>query len=636
MPYETNCFAVDHPTEPIQPTTYDNDWLVENFTPKLRDFVLEHFQEDMITEPKYVASIGKFVSARFFQACGSFVTVFMRPQVAVGSDPALTLPVHYNIARADILNFQARVERHIDTLQQHQELFDRTMRGLKGLLGKGMSENDHIDVMLPHSYQTFNEVEGAMMEADKPILPKMDGQNPIIFVDTAGATGRHLSYVKGALKRVIHAHMPSKSSFQLIKYSRGELHRLANCMVPPTDRALQAAEAWIDELAPSYGSRPVGGLLAAVQCAAAHPDCDELYLVSSADADKTYHDAVLDGIRRANSREIAIHTIGIEPDGPAELLLRYISESNHGDFTLKSFGTRHMAQLGTAAKWMSWRTNLVNEKSRQMADSFKKQRMTIGSQIQIIEVMQREERQKETQWREEWRAAQRLLTVQPRGTGARPDSDQVRELEKKSSRTLSWRVGGGYGYFADRVDLGLESMFEHKTMLPWSAHSDTTAFGPKLPSWEATQQPRVARFPPAPETGDYSETTAIMSERRKQRPPKVGKQRPSSSRGHVPANPWGNAAPVDQQGRGGPAAPPRKIPPRAASRAASADRAAGGPRVRSPSPASKGERRSKQQAPLVKVLTASDTLEKVAPAVPAAAATQLPADHPVLERRWSY
>ena len=47
MPYETASFPVDHPCEPVQPMTYDNDWLVENFTPKLREFVLEHFQEDM-------------------------------------------------------------------------------------------------------------------------------------------------------------------------------------------------------------------------------------------------------------------------------------------------------------------------------------------------------------------------------------------------------------------------------------------------------------------------------------------------------------------------------------------------------------------------------------------------------------
>jgi hypothetical protein len=655
MPYDSNCFAVDHPCEPVQPTTYDNDWLVENFTPKFRDFVLEHFQEDMITEPKYVPSIGKFVSARFFQACGSFVTVFMRPQVAVGSDPTLTMPVHYNIARGDILNFQAKAERAIDTMQQHLELFDKTMRGLKGLLAKGMSDGDHIDVMLPHSYHTFNEVEGAMAEADMPILPKIDGQNPIIFVDTAGAAGRHLGYLKGALKRALHAHMPSTNSFQLIKYSRGELHRLANCMVPPTDRALQAAEAWVDELAPSYGTRPVGGLLAAVQCAVTHTDCDEIYLISSADADKTYHDAVLEGIRRANTREVAIHTIGVETDGPAELLMRYISESNHGDFLMKSFGTRHLARQSSAdAKWTSWRTNLVNEKSRQMADSFKKQRMTIGSQIQIIEVMQREEKQKESQWHEEWRCAQRLLTVQPRGLGTRPDSDRVRELEQKTSRTLSWRVGGGYGYFADQVDLGLETMFEHKTMLPWTANSDTTAFGPKLPSWDASTQQRVQRFPPAPDTGEYSESVASCeSTRRRPRssrsaggplPPKAGKRYPTA-RAQAPANPWAaqveRSTPADR-GRAAERPAPKKA---SSARAASADRAAG-PRVPSTSPSgrgSKAERRKQSPArraapmpaPPVKVLTVADRMEKGGPVVPPTAIS-MELDPPGLERRWSY
>merc|ERR1711959_9196 len=59
MPYDA--VQVDHPCEAIQPTTYDNDWLVESLTPQLRGFVLEHFQEDFITEPKYVSSIQKFV-----------------------------------------------------------------------------------------------------------------------------------------------------------------------------------------------------------------------------------------------------------------------------------------------------------------------------------------------------------------------------------------------------------------------------------------------------------------------------------------------------------------------------------------------------------------------------------------------
>lgn len=38
-----------------------------------------------------VASIGKYVGAKFLQTSGSFVSVFMRPQTALRSDPGTTL-----------------------------------------------------------------------------------------------------------------------------------------------------------------------------------------------------------------------------------------------------------------------------------------------------------------------------------------------------------------------------------------------------------------------------------------------------------------------------------------------------------------------------------------------------------------
>merc|ERR1719198_2094695 len=100
-------------------------------TPKLREFLMEHFQEEFITEPKYVPSIGKFVGPRFYQASGSFISIFMRPQTAIGSDPSNTMPVHYNIAKHDMLTFQRKAEAHMGKAQQHLELFAATMRGLQ-------------------------------------------------------------------------------------------------------------------------------------------------------------------------------------------------------------------------------------------------------------------------------------------------------------------------------------------------------------------------------------------------------------------------------------------------------------------------------------------------------------------------
>eukprot|EP00928_Gymnodinium_smaydae_P093760 TRINITY_DN7806_c1_g1_i2.p1 TRINITY_DN7806_c1_g1~~TRINITY_DN7806_c1_g1_i2.p1 ORF type:complete len:901 (+),score=205.08 TRINITY_DN7806_c1_g1_i2:216-2705(+) len=619
---------VDHPCEPIQPNTYDNDWLVENFTPKLREFLLEHFHEDMITEPKYVPSIGKFVGARFYQACGSFVSVFMRPQTVVGSDPNMTMPVHYNVPKADIHAFQARAEKMIDTAQQHLDLFRAASGALRTMLQKGMGEGDQVETHLPHSYQALDEVEGAMQEVDSPLFPKIDGQYPVFIVDTSGAVGQHLGLVKGALKRALQAHVAAKVGFQLIHFhpQTGEPFRWAQQIVPPTDRALQAAEDWIDNLAPCH-------------------ECDEIHIISSGQNDKAQTDAVIDGIRTLNRRVVAIYTVGIDPDPHAELLLKKISESNNGEFTLRSFGNTWKGFTAHDAKWTSWRTNLVNEKSKQLADSFKKQRMTIGSQLQIIEVMQREEKQKEQNWHEEWKCAQRLLRSSEHLRSSASDVDGVRELERRTARTLSARVGGGFAYLTDEVDLGLEALFEHRSALPWTATSETTASGPKLPVWDSCQG-RAPRFPPACGGAAASTLSAAMAAGQSMAAPSRGARAASGgsrSRRSAPgsSNPW---APGSSAG-----AMRRNAPPQASargpSRAASADRAAG-PRAASPSGAAKRRGRGKTPPPSRERRRQETSAPAMAPPPPAPpavagggaaeAAFELPPVEPVLQRRWSF
>jgi len=505
MPYET--MWVDHPHDPVTLNSYDNDWLVENLTPRLRQFIMSRFQSDLITEPKYVPSIGKFVAAKFLQASGSFVSVFMRPQTAIASDPNATMPVHYNIPKSELFLFQRKIEQQIDQLQQHQEQFRGSIRALKALLGKGMSETDHVNIMLPHSYDVLEEVEGTMLEAEKPLLPITSvGSHPIVIIDSSGAVGDHLGYVKAAVKRALHTHVVGKKSFQMIRLvsSTGKPRLWAQAMTPPTEVALQYAEDWIDCLvpAPAYEKR----LEEAVRFALAHKECDEIYIISSGcKLRPALHEQILNKIRSSNKAEVAINTIGVDPDPEGELLLRNISESNHGDFTLKSFqkqGIGRANAIPTAdSRWTSWRTNLVNEKSQQLANSFKKEKMCIGSQIKIIEVMQREETRRENSLHEEWRCASRLLAAQhdPKSPALVQDRDMVKELERKTTRTLTARVGGGYLYDTREVTIGMEHLFEHKSAVSWTANSDTMAIGPKVPMPDAGQD-RTAKLPPSSES----------------------------------------------------------------------------------------------------------------------------------------
>ena len=60
-----------------------------------------------------------------------------------------------------------------------------------------------------------------------------------------------------------------------------------------------------------------------------------------------------------------------------------------------------------------------------------------------------EEAEKESSCKKEWKCAQRLLLASET-QGAMPDKDQVRELERKTTRSLSVRIGGGFMYSKGR------------------------------------------------------------------------------------------------------------------------------------------------------------------------------------------
>ena len=490
MPYEA--MKVDHPCEPVQMNCYDDDWLVEHLTPRLRDFIMSRFQPDLVTEPKYVASIGKYVGAKFLQTSGSFVSVFMRPQTALRSDPGTTLPVHYNVPKSELTMFQRKVEKHMEELQEHQQVIQASLRALQHLLAKGMAETDVVNVMMPVDYHAFAEVEGAMIEADQPLLPLGDGRCPVVIIDTSSAVGEHLFYVKAGVKRALHVHMPKKDGFQMIRFDqRGEPRLWAQDMMVPAENALQKAEDWVDQLVPVERSNVVEALRFALTFR-----CDEIYIISSANFRQIDHDKILATIRFLNKREAAIHTIGVEPDAHGELLLRNISEGNHGDFTLKSFRSEGIGNAipGQDSKWTSWRTILVNAKAKEMSNSFKQQTMTIGSQIRVLEVLLKEEGKFEEAWHEERICVVRLLSK----VQENPDRDMVKELERKTTHTVSARVGGGFLYKMQQVELGMERLFEHKSSTPWSAQSEgAMAVGPKVPRPEV--EARRRRFPPSME-----------------------------------------------------------------------------------------------------------------------------------------
>lgn len=624
----TEILSVDHPCEPLRLDTYDTDWLVENMTPKLREWIMDRFQTDLITEPKYVPALGKFVGSRYLQECGSFISVFMRPQTMLGSAVAQTSPLHYYIPKGDVVAFMRRAEAQIEAAQQHLDLLQATTSALRGLLSKGKSEMDYINVMLPYAYDVFNEIEGVMCEVEAPMLPlgRTGGLNTVIIVDTGGPVGRQLTYVKAALKRALHAHMSAKHSFQMIRFlsKTGEPRRWSKHMTPPTDEAIQAAEDWIDGLMPAPG----GQLLSAIHHALAHSACDEIFVVSGGSTDVAQHADILQDIRRLNTREVPIHCVGVNPEPMGELLLRNIAESNFGDFVSKSFkeasevmkDPQHPAHMNPQdATLTSWRTHLVNDKTQALCDSFKKEQKTIGGQMRIIEVMQREKSRWADGWHRECQCAQRLLASQDRNMMEEMTKDEMKEARRRTSRTLSARVGGGFLYATGEREVGLEHLFEHKSAVPWTDNADTAATGPRVPQWDAGQGrlPRLpldVNAPPPHPHGMGSFPTAGSVERRPPRPQSAHSLTGSASREKLPSiwkpnattqlfgpprvNPWGDACSGSQSSR---LSEPRVSRPPSASRRgrgtsstrmASADRAAGA-QAASPAPRRRPRSRTK-------------------------------------------
>lgn len=127
--------------------------------------------------------------------------------------------MHYNIPKVEVLKFQKDVEAQLDQIDQHLDLLRKTSNALQQLLEKGMRETDTITVMLPYSYETYEELEGVMQEAEASIFPTFEGRRPIIIVDTTGPVGKHMTWLKAAMKRLVYTSLVGKERFNLIKFT---------------------------------------------------------------------------------------------------------------------------------------------------------------------------------------------------------------------------------------------------------------------------------------------------------------------------------------------------------------------------------------------------------------------------------
>jgi hypothetical protein len=420
----------------------ESDWLVENLTPKLREYISARFKE-----------------AHMSSNNASFISILMKPQGRLGSASA-GLPIHYSIARVDVIEFERLCHRNLLRTREQMTYLRKSHLALTTLLKKGLTDSQYAQNMLPYKYKVTQEFEELLEETDQPTFGMAEGFRPMILIDTSGAVGRSLVYVKAALQRMIYSFLASKSKFNLVKFTpQGIAVTWASEMVPPTAQVLREAEEWLDNLKPLRGAP---NFMDGLRLALAPSEVDTVFVVAAGLPKRSDVGYILKGIHTLNIRDVPIHVIGVDCEPDSELALRRLAEDNHGSFRMKRFDGSQASAVSSSAT--SWRSGMGKFEGAGDGDN----RMTIGGQLSIIEVMIEEQKAQEFDWLEEQKCANRLLlttaTQQPV-----PDPASQRDLQRRVALSGVAKLGGGYLYNEDAQDSQLQDLFGAQPLPPWEA-----------------------------------------------------------------------------------------------------------------------------------------------------------------------
>mmetsp|Transcript_23329 Transcript_23329/g.59558 ORF Transcript_23329/g.59558 Transcript_23329/m.59558 type:complete len:628 (-) Transcript_23329:90-1973(-) len=356
------------------------DWQVGKLTPKLREFVSTRFKE---------------VHGAEADPAQTFITMSMCPRERSGANQAIH-PVHFSIARIDVIEFERLCGRKIQEVRRRLDYFHRCRDTLISLLDRGAHDTEYAPNMLPYRYRGDEEFGTLLKEADQNTFGQLEGFRPVIVVDTSGAVGESLTFISAALKRMLYSFVVAKSKFNMIKFSsQGRPVAFESQMVPPTAQKLREAEEFLDGMKPSRGGR--GGLefLEGVRQAMNFYEADMVYLLSAGLPRRADAETVLSEVRKNNLRGLPVNVIGVDCDIKAELELRRLAEENQGSFRQKRFDG-----------------GLCIAEQRRVpgaAGPHDDARLTIGGQLSILEIMVEEQDSQTADWLEEQQCANRLL-----------------------------------------------------------------------------------------------------------------------------------------------------------------------------------------------------------------------------------
>jgi len=168
-----------------------------------------------------------------------------------------------------------------DQIQIHIEHLQNTHTALEGLLGKGLALTDATHVMLPYQYQTWDQVDGVIIEANN-LIPNMDCSCPCIIIDPLGMRER-LPFVRASLKRAVYMHVARMEGFMFIHAApSGPITYCGEICRPNADHC-KNLDDWIDDIISSSTtpSDPYR-LHEAIRLGLSYAQVDELALVSGA------------------------------------------------------------------------------------------------------------------------------------------------------------------------------------------------------------------------------------------------------------------------------------------------------------------------------------------------------------------
>jgi len=381
------------------------DWSVEGLTGKLREYISTRFMDSH----QAVADPGQ-----------SYITVTMRPHERFGATGSVQ-PVHYSIARIDIIEFERLCRGKIQEIRWQLDYFNRSYEALNSMAAKGASMDDYAPNMMPYRYRAGGEVDHLLNEADGPAFGQVEGHRPVIVIDTSGAVGEKLRIVKEALKRMLYSFLVAKSKFNLVRFrADGRADSWMPAPAAPSAEKLREAEDWLAQMRPvRAGCNLVDGLHHAL----APAEVDVVYVLTSGLSQRCNVDYALKDIRGRNIRDLPIHVIGIDCEARAELDLRRLAQENSGTFRQKRFDDQ-LVGWGTSS----------SSASRQPSGDKDDARVSIRGQLNILEIMSKEQDIHKNDWLEEQKCANRVL-LSTATQQAVPDSDQVRASTKREART---------------------------------------------------------------------------------------------------------------------------------------------------------------------------------------------------------